>query len=208
MSNLKDIAAQGSGNVITDTALKPKVSTEVEALLLRDQQLSIQLKEMELKEKTANLQDLQERLDERELRRENKRQRSLTNGATLRANKSAEVAVQNRCNHKKGGNGAAGVVGGRGDSPDFAVIKHTFANGDMWVRCQRCGKTWKPPVKRAFINADGVFNEESYRIAYERYELAKEFQTKNSPSSAYVFRYSDNGEFYREVTENATLGKY
>ena len=197
MSNLNDIA--GVTGQQTATEQKPKVKTELDALTIKDKEADLKLKEAELRLKLAQLQDVEESLAERQLKRDNKTQRSRTNGETLKALDSSTKQVQKRCNHKKGGNGIPGLVGGQGHDSQYAVLKHTFANGDMWVRCLRCGKTWKPPVHRAYKS------EEEYRIAQAVYEQAVDFQTNNTPSSSYVFRYSDNGEFYRETTEYTTL---
>lgn len=161
--------------------------------------LELEKAKLEIAEKQANLEDIRERLAERQLKREAVRQTSLTNGATLKQLAEEDKKAQRRCNHRKGGNGAAGVIGGQGDSLDYAVIKHTMLNGDMWIRCQRCGKTWKPPVKEDFKDI------EEYAKAYAEYEAAKAFPTKNSPSSSYQFRFSDNGAYFREVTKHSTL---
>ena len=174
-------------------------NSEVASLELEAQQLKNQILALEVKEKMANLQDLEERLAERELKRETRRQVSKTNGATLKDQNRIAEGREARCNHKKGGNGLAGIKNGQGDDSQYAVLKHTFANGDMWIRCLRCGKTWKPPVHRAYKS------EEEYKAAWVMYELAKNFQTRNTPSSSYLFRYSDNGEYYREVTESTNL---
>ena len=90
-------------------------------------------------------------------------------------------------------------MGGQGDDTQYAVLKHTFANGDMWVRCLRCGKTWKPPVRELFAL------EEEYLKAIVAYETAINFQTRNVPSASVQFRFSDNGAYYRQVTANTTL---
>lgn len=161
--------------------------------------LELESKRLEVLEKKANLEDIQERLAERQLKREQIRQSSITNGTTIRALKEEDQKVQRRCNHRKGGNGASGVIGGQGDSLDYAVIKHTMLNSDMWIRCQRCGKTWKPPVKDHFSNI------EEYVKTLTEYEQAKHFPTKNTPSSSYQFRFSDNGAYFREVTKDTTL---
>lgn len=174
-------------------------STELEKLQLDNARLEKQRLELELLEKKANLQDLQERLDERELKREMKRQRSLTNGATLNSLASNDNQAQKRCNHRKGGNGAEGVVGGRGEDSQYAVCKHTFCNGDMWVRCLRCGKTWKPPIKDQYTSESGFLK------AVVDYETALNFPTRNVASGSIQFRFSDNGNFFREVTKNTTL---
>ena len=135
------------------------------------------------------------------MKRANLRQEAYTKGATLSALATNKTANQKRCNHKKGGQGANGVIGGKGDSPDYAVIHHTFANGDTWVKCLRCHKTWKPPVKSDFGDNTGL-----YDIATATYRMALDFQTKNTPSSSVQFRYSDGGEFYREHTKQVQMG--
>ncbi len=205
MTKLNDL----TGGIITDTAgsgqqaapkeEKSSTKKEIEALELEAAKLALTSKQLEIKEKQANLQDLEERLAERELKRENKRQRSLTNGATLNQLAANDTAAQKRCNHRKGGNGAQGVVGGQGDDSQYAVLKHTFANGDMWIRCLRCGKTWKPPVQTNFKT------EPEFLAAVAAYEAAVNFQTRNVASGSCQFRFSDNGKYYREITASSTL---
>jgi hypothetical protein len=205
MSNLGDIV-QGSVTAPSLTGVEnlggapaKNSKKEIEALDLEAKQLEVASKKLEILEKQANLQDLQERLAERELKRENKRQRSLTNGQTLKQLATNDAAAQKRCNHRKGGNGAHGVVGGQGDDSQYAVLKHTFANGDMWVRCLRCGKTWKPPIQESFKT------EAEFLAAVVVYETAVNFQTRNVASGSCQFRFSDGGKYYREVTANSTL---
>jgi hypothetical protein len=203
MGNLSDIVGGNVNNQGYTEGMsipeKKKPGSQIAALEIEAKELEITAKKLEILEKQANLQDLQERLAERELKRETKRQRCVTNGATLKSLAANEAAAQKRCNHKKGGNGANGVVGGKGDSPDYAVLQHTFANGDMWVRCLRCGKTWKPPLR------DIYDTDEAYLADVASYQAAINFQTKNTPSSSCQFRFSDNGAYYREVTRDATL---
>ena len=203
MSSLNDVAGKSPAQAVEGTPkAKQKeleLSAEFQSMQLENLRLEKELKELEIKEKQANLQDLQERLAERELKRENTRQRAKTNGATLIALDLGQKAYERRCNHRKGGNGAAGVVAGQGDSANYAVIKHTFANGDTWLRCQRCGKTWKPPAISQFAT------REEYLAKYAEYQAALNFPTTNIPSSSYLFKFSDNGEFYREVTASTTL---
>lgn len=196
MSKLEDIAGQLQTEPVTE---KQNTKKEIDSLELESKKAELETKKLEILVQQANLQDIQERLAERELAREQKRQKSLSNGLILKQNAAAETAHQRKCNHRKGGNGAAGVVGGQGDDTQYAVLKHTFANGDMWVRCLRCGKTWKPPVRELFAL------EEEYLKAIVAYETAINFQTRNVPSASVQFRFSDNGAYYRQVTANTTL---
>lgn len=202
----KETNQQESSNVLDEISKNgaPKQANQAknDNLLAMQEELArleLESKRLELKEKQLNLEDIQDRLDERKTKRDTIRQTSLTNGATLKSLAEVDRMVQKRCNHRKGGNGAAGVVGGQGDSADYSVIKHIMLNSDMWIRCTRCGKTWKPPVKEHF---DTV---EEYLRVFAEYEAAKAFQTKNSTSSSQQFRFSDNGAYFREITRYTNL---
>lgn len=190
---------KAEGNKAVPTKDTTKVTSKVETMQAELIALELESKRLEIQEKNLNLEDLQNRIDERKLKRETIRQVSITNGSSLKAIAEDDNKSQRRCNHRKGGNGATGVVAGQGDSLDYAVIKHVMLNGDTWVRCQRCGKTWKPPIK-----ADHK-TDEAYALAEFEYNRAKDFPTKNSTSSAYQFRFSDNGAYFREVTRYTTL---
>jgi hypothetical protein len=183
-----------------------KLAEETAQIALENAKMDRELKLLELEEKRlsveaakANLQDTRERLDERQLKRGVLASRSKTNGATIKALRENAIKVQGRCNHKKGGHGIAGYVGGQGNSSDYAVMKHTMCWGDLWIRCMRCGKTWKPPVEKFFDT------KEEYLKEFAEYQNAVNFQTNNSGSSSYQFRYSDNGAFAREVMQPVNL---
>jgi hypothetical protein len=165
--------------------------------------LELESKKLEVEEKKANIVDLNERLQERQVQRENKLQRSITNGQTLIQLRNIKKQVQNRCNHRKGGNGAEGVIGGQGDDNQYAVLKHKFANSDTWVRCLRCGKTWKPPVRTPKYGPP--LTEEEYIKQYTEYQTALQFPTRNVPSGGITFGFSDQGEYYREITQYVNL---
>lgn len=204
------VAALGGAPKDSKTA-KPKqtveeMEIEIRAIELESKKLELETKQFEhesqqltLRHKKAQLQDLEDNLADRELKRENNRAKAKVNGATIDQIAKSDAATQKRCNHKKGGNGAAGVVGGRGDSSDYAVIKHMFAHGDTWILCTRCGKTWKPPVESDY--ADTAAFEHAKTI----YETALDFQTKNVTSKGVVFKFSDNGDNYRKQTAQVKM---
>jgi hypothetical protein len=178
------------------------------------EEMELELKALEIEAKKLELLDIRERVDERKMKRDNKDQRSRANGQVITNNAEQKKAAQAQCNHKKGGNGLEGYVGGQGDDPQYAVLKHQFCNGDVWVRCLRCGKTWKPPVKESFYfdihgksvaPQDGKFNNEAFINAQTEYRLALAFQTRNSQSGSYQFRYSDGGQIFRDLMKDADL---
>ena len=43
-----------------------------------------------------------------------------------------------------------------GNSNQYSVFKHQMLNGDIWVRCSRCSRTWAPPVEKNFYFRDGI----------------------------------------------------
>lgn len=162
-------------------------------------QVALENAKLSIELQRAQLDDYRDRKDEIANKKENKSQDAKTRGSALLSLAEADRQIQRRCNHKKGGNGLAGVVGGRGDSVHYAVIKHTFCHGDEWIRCLRCGKTWKPPLERSFKTKD------QYYIAVAEYKQAQDFQTLNSPSSSSRFAFSDQGANMREIMEPSTL---
>lgn len=160
--------------------------------------LKMEAAELEVKMNRANLQDMQERLAEREMKRENVGQRAKINGSTIATLARNRHLTQERCNHHKGGNGANGVVAGQGDDSQYAIMKHKMANSDIWIRCLRCGKWWTPPVQEHFETMEG------YLGAVAEYQAALNFQTRNVMSGSIAFNWGDGGKYYREVTRHTT----
>ena len=117
--------------------------------------------EFELKQKMH--QDFVERVAQRKRETEQQQHNFKTRGEALLQIAENQVTREDRCNHRKGGNGLMGITKGMGDSDQYAVIKHTHRNGDTHVNCLRCGKTWMP--------------------GDEGYYKAKNFFTRNSASS-------------------------
>lgn len=186
--------------------------------------LDLEIKRLELEEKKANLQDVKERLAERQIGRDAKRQNAVTNGITMAQNQIREKQFQSQCNHKKGSMGHQGYTQGQGVSDQYAVLKHVMMNGDMWIRCMRCGKTWKPPVEENFyfdgegkqviprpdaigrlLKPNGTFDKPKFEAALAEYKAAVEFNTRNAPSKSAIWQFSDGGKLFRDVMNSVTL---
>ena len=183
-----------------------EMDAEIKAAELALKRINLKNAELEMELKHAQLQDAREQLDSRKVKREDKESKIRANGQNLKQDRMRKNANQGVCNHRKGGDGAAGVVGGKGTDAQYAVMKHVFANGDTWVRCLRCGKTWKPPLKKRFKS------DEAYKDAIAVYMEAVNFPTRNHTSSSQQFEWgysedrSQGGkEFYREVMEAVNL---
>lgn len=205
VANLVSPVSTGASAPVAEAVVPEKASGKASTHKAELEAAELELAQLSILEKKASVEDLNERLDERKMRRAAIRMTSITNGQTLKDIAKGEEQKQRRCNHRKGGNGAAGVVSGQGDSLWFALMKHRMLNGDVWIRCMRCGKTWKPPVKSMFVDSTGAFDEAKYTTAIAEYEAAKQLPTNNSPSSSYAFSFSDGGQYFREVTSSTTL---
>jgi hypothetical protein len=168
----------------------------------------LEIKRLELLERQANLEDLQERLAERQLKRKSRDGVFRGHGANLKQDAINRRAKQELCNHRKGGDGANGVIGGQGDDMQYAILRHVMGNGDIWVRCLRCGKTWKYPLA-------SHTTKEEFQAALKEYNEMLKCQTRNHTSGTHTFSWgqviNENGkleggpEFYREKMKSVTL---
>jgi hypothetical protein len=104
---------------------------------------------------------------------------------------------QANCTHRKGGMildlKSPGKYLGKGESSQYAIIKHQFTHGDIWVRCTRCGKWWKPPIRSQYKQ-----DRDFWRAMFE-YEEALNFPTNNTMSSSVQCKFHTNDREGRAV---------
>ena len=209
------------------TPVYKDAAEEIAAIELSIKKAQLADLELQKRERELNLEDLRGRLGDRETKAKQKKMDREQQGRTFQQQKASDDAKQNVCTHKKGG-----VVSQRdmhvlhtgGNGLQFAVIKHQMINGDFWVRCLRCGKTWLPPVKENYyFNAkgkqvapvDGTFDEVKFKEADIEYKKAVNFETNNSPSGSVQCRFSkwdakseqwvDATRDYRVAVKNTNL---
>jgi hypothetical protein len=178
--------------------------------------LDLQIKREELEqlrltreERQYSIRKLKQDLADREVKDLQKSSDRETRGLAFRRDKTSNELRWKSCTHKKGGNVSERdmkVLHYGGNSEQYAVIRHMFPNGDIWTHCQRCGKTWKPPVKANFYFDDrgvvvpeklGKFDQERFDKVLKEYHEALQFPTKNTMSSSHVFsfvRINEKGE--------------
>jgi hypothetical protein len=187
---------------------------------LEDLELSKRERVLSIKEKTGTVEKRENALLQQQMDRE-------SSGRTFAQQKATDDARQSVCTHKKGGVVSARdmkVLSTGGNSIQFAVIKHQMINGDMWVRCLRCGKTWLPPVKENFYfnekgksvaPKDGTFDQVKFDAMDLEYRRAVNFETNNSPSGSVQCRFTkwdpkseqwvDATKDYREHVRSSNL---
>lgn len=196
------------------------IELSIKRAQLADLELQKQERQLSIEEKRGTIADRLTKQKQKTMDREQQ-------GKVFAAQKREDEAKQSACTHKKGGvvsQRNLQVLSTGGNSPQFAVIKHQMINGDFWVRCLRCGKTWLPPVKDNFyFNAkakqvapvDGVFSPERFAKAEAEYRTAVAFETNNTPSGSVICKFSkwdekseqwvDATNDYRQAVQHTNL---
>jgi hypothetical protein len=220
--------------VTTNAAPQKSVDEQIKAIELQEKQLSLELKKAELEakllekqEREYHIKDLKARLADRDIQERQLKEDREQQGRTFAQQDATDLYRYSICTHKKGG-----IVTPRdmrvlttgGNNVQYAIMKHQMINGDIWVRCLRCCKTWAPPVeKNFFFNAkgkqvapqDGQFDKAKFERAREEYIRATMFETNNSMSGSVQCRFAtldletgkmvDAADKYRENIASTTL---
>jgi len=182
---------------VYDTATEELAALQVSIAKaqLEDLELSKRERALSIKEKSGTIDKRENENLQRQMDRE-------SSGRTFAQQKASDEGRQKVCTHKKGGVVSArnmSVLSTGGNSIQYAVIKHQMINGDMWVRCLRCGKTWLPPAKDNFVfnekgkqvaPKDGKFDAAKFDAADIDYRRAVNFETNNSPSGSVQCRFT------------------
>ncbi len=171
------------------------IELSIKKAQLADLELQKQERQLSIEEKRGTIADRVTKQKQKAMDREQQ-------GKVFAAQKREDEAKQNQCTHKKGGvvsQRNLQVLSTGGNSPQYAVIKHQMINGDFWVRCLRCGKTWLPPVKdNYFFSAkgkqvapiDGTFSQEKFDAAVTAYRTAVAFETNNTASGSVICKFT------------------
>jgi hypothetical protein len=202
--------------------------TQLENLLLEQQNLKEELeaKAAERERRTLDIKKLKIELEREALSDKQTQYERESQGKAFAQADATDTYRWSICTHKKGGTASQRdmrvlTTGGNGNQ--FSVIKHQMINGDIWVRCLRCAKTWKPPVEKEFYfrngkqvaPQDGTFDKARFDAARLEYLRACNFETNNSMSGSVQCRFStfdlesgkmvDAADIYRERISSSNL---
>jgi hypothetical protein len=194
---------------MSDTKIADELNLKAAENAAEVARIDLEIKKAQLEEIKAqaeerkyNLADLKHRLAEREIKEKQVTEDRAAVGRTIAQQEATDTARWKVCSHRKGG-----IVKPRdlrvlsigGNSQQYSVFKHQMINGDIWIRCSRCGKTWAPPQKERFYfdkfgrevgERNGTFDEERFRKAWVEYQTAIEFPTNNTMSTSVQARFS------------------
>ena len=191
---------------------KKKTSKELMEANLDDltmEELERRAAVIKILEAEANAQDVKDRLDERKNKREMVKDKFESRGREIKKTASDQVMAQNLCSHRKGGRGDAPGGLSKGTSEYYALIKHQLPTQEWWLRCQRCGETFKPAYRENFPT--GTEGQADFEKADAKYKWALGANTDNSPSSSVLFKWGSPDanvsadKFVKDVMKDTTL---
>jgi hypothetical protein len=143
---------------------------------------------LELEHKKLEKVDLQDRVHERQNKRDMKFMEFKSRGQSIQQSEKVDKQRQESCSHMKGGRGVEALQGKGTDASDYAVIRHLMPDNAWWQRCQRCGKTWKMPNKLDFA-MDTPQGQAAYAEALVEYKTALKWPTNNTASTGITFKH-------------------
>ena len=192
--------------------VKPKTRQELldaDDETLTNEELTRKILLVDLDQKKIQVKVLQHQNAKFQMTEQEQKDKFTSRGRELRKTDHDQKKHQDQCSHRKGGRGLEGLQKG-GSAADYAVIRHTLPTNEMWQRCQRCGKTWRPPHVQDFdIKTDA--GKAAFEEAKKVYKDALSWPTDNIPSSGITFGHqSDDGnksanDFVHEVMSGTNL---
>ena len=210
---------------IDDQIRQAELAAKLLAVKLAEQALEAQT--LEIEERTYHIKDLKAKLAERDIAEKQDQEDREHQGRTFAQQDATDQYRFDNCSHRKGGQVSPRdqrALSLGGDAAQHSVMKHQMINGDIWVRCLRCGNTWCPPIeKNFFFNAkgkqvapvDGTFSVEKFNKAIAEYKRATMFPTNNSMSTSVQCRFTridpetgkpiDAADKYRESVASTNL---
>jgi hypothetical protein len=219
---------------VVDVNLGADVDVQIKQAELASRLLELEIKKqaleaqtLEIEERRYHIRDLRARLADRDIVEKQAQEDREQQGRTFAQQDATDTFRFSVCTHKKGGMVSPRdqrVLSTGGNASQYAVMKHQMINGDIWIRCLRCGKTWCPPVEKNFFfnekgkqvaPVDGTYDKVRFDKAVEDYKRATMFETNNSMSTSVQCRFSqydlvsgkmvDAADKYRENISSTNL---
>jgi len=200
MSDTKNVVPTEADESVDNLSIA-EIERQTKLLQLKLAKQALEAQTLELEERAYHIKDLKARLADRDIVEKQAKEDREQQGRTFAQQDATDQFNWARCTHRKGGNVSPqnwSVLRTGGNAVQYAIMKHQMINGDIWVRCLRCGKTWKPPVEKDFFfdlkgknvaPADGKFDKVRFEKVAEEYRAASMFPTNNSMSTSVQCRF-------------------
>ena len=173
--------------------LSDKELMETENSLLSNEQLQRKLMLIDIESRASQAELTRHQTAQFKMKQAENKDKFLSRGRELENTKRSQKKHQDNCSHRKGGRGIEALQKGGTDASDHSLIKHLLPHNEWFVRCQRCGKTWRPPHAEDFDlkTADG---KAAFEQAKSEYKWAMEAPTNNIPSTGITFKHESEDD--------------
>jgi len=192
-----------------DAVKEPKAKQKSKAELLAADPDELSTAELErraifidLDYKELNRELVKSQTEQLKMKQAQNRDKFFSRGQELKKTDRDQERQQANCSHRKGGRGIESLIKG-GNAPDYSIIKHLLPWNEWYVRCQRCGKTWKPVHLEDY--EDSPAGKLAYETAKAEYATARAWPTDNIESTGITFQWDDGGKLAHENTKNVNL---
>ena len=145
---------------------------------------------IELESKEAQLELTRHQNAQFKMKQQEIKDKYKSRGRELNKTLRDQDIQQSHCSHRKAGRGAEAMING-GNSSDYAVIKHLLPTNQWYIRCLRCGKTWRPPFEIEF-DMDTAAGKAAFEAAKIEYQTALAFPTDNISSTGITFQFKSD----------------
>lgn len=157
---------------------------------LNNDELDRKLKLIDIESKLFQAELVRRQTDQMKMKDAEQKDKFWSRGRELANTKLAQARHQGICSHRKGGKGIDALQKGGTDASDYALIRHLLPWNEIYVRCQRCGKTWAPPKPENFNNLKTVEDKAAFDQARLDYKWASvDAPTNNSMSTGITFQH-------------------
>lgn len=190
--------------------LSDKELLETNNSLLTNDQLQRKLMLIDIDSRASQAELTRHQTAQFKMKQAEQKDKFWSRGRELENTKRSQHKHQEGCSHRKGGRGIEALQRGGTDASDHSLIKHLLPWNEWYIRCQRCGKTWRPPHAEDYDlkTAEG---KAAFDQAKVDYKWAMDAPTNNSPSTGITFKHTSEDDdksakqFVRDVTKDVTL---
>ena len=173
--------------------LNDKQLMEAENSSLTNDQLQRKLMLIDIESRVSQAELTRHQTAQFKMKQAEQKDKFWSRGRELRNTEASQKKHQEGCSHRKGGRGIEALQRGGTDASDHSLIKHLLPWNEWYIRCQRCGRTWKPTHAEDYdlTTPEGKAAFEQAKIDYK---WAMDAPTNNSSSSGITFRHTSEDD--------------
>ena len=178
---------------------------------LSNDELDRKLKLIDIESKLFQADLVRRQTDQMKMKDAEQKDKFWSRGRELANTKLAQKKHQDGCSHRKGGRGIEALQKGGTDASDHCLIKHLLPWNEWYIRCQRCGKTWKPPHIEDFGDLKTAEDKAAFEQARVDYKWAMDAPTGNTASTGITFQHHSEDDdrtakrFVRDTIKEVNL---